>query len=274
MGTNCAPLVADLFLFCYERDFMMSLSDDKQADVINAFNTTSSYLDDILNINNVYFDNMVSQIYPSELQLNKTKTSDTEAAFLDLHLSISNDIVSTKIYYERGDFDFEIVNFPFLDGDVPCSTSNRVYISQLIRFARTSSYCADFNTRKRLLTQKLLKQGYRYHKLGKTFSTFYRRYYGLISKFQVGLKSLLRQGLSEPDFYGDLVYKLKTIVGFNIFSAQVINIISHYKKIGHNINVLQQTACLVVNPITVCNFIFPFNCKPVGRTSDSMMVPT
>ena len=75
---------------------MMSLSDDKQADVIDAFNTTSRYLDDILNINDVCFDNMVSQIYPSELQLNKANTSDTEAAFLDLHLSISNDIVSTK----------------------------------------------------------------------------------------------------------------------------------------------------------------------------------
>ena len=68
MGTNCAPLVADLFLFYYEREFMMSLSDDKQADIIDAFNTTSRYLDDILNINNVYFDTMVSQIYPSELQ--------------------------------------------------------------------------------------------------------------------------------------------------------------------------------------------------------------
>ena len=68
MGTDCAPMVADLFLFCYESDFMMSLSDDKQADVIGSFNTTSRYLDDILNINNVYFDNLVSQIYPSELQ--------------------------------------------------------------------------------------------------------------------------------------------------------------------------------------------------------------
>ena len=74
MGTNCAPLVADLFLFYYERDFMMSLSNDKQADVIDA---SSRYLDDILNINTVYFDNMVSQIYPSELQLNKANTSDT-----------------------------------------------------------------------------------------------------------------------------------------------------------------------------------------------------
>ena len=89
MGTNCAPLVADLFLFSYERDFMMSLSDDKQADVIDAFNTTSRYLDDILNITNVYFDNMVSQIYPSELQLNKANTSYKEATFLDWHLSIS-----------------------------------------------------------------------------------------------------------------------------------------------------------------------------------------
>ena len=77
MGTNCAPLVADLFLFCYERGFMMSLSDDKLAYAIDAFNTTSRYLDDILNIYNVYFDNMVGKIYPSEFQLNKAKTSDT-----------------------------------------------------------------------------------------------------------------------------------------------------------------------------------------------------
>ena len=167
IGTNCAPLVSDLFLFCYERDFMMSLSGYKQADVIDAFNTTSRYADDILNINNVYFDNMVSQIYPSELQLNKANTSDTEAAFLDLHLSISNDIVSTKIYDRRDDFDFEIVNFPFLDCAVPRSSSYGVYISQLIRFARAASHVADFNTHNKLLTQKLLKQGNRYHKLRK-----------------------------------------------------------------------------------------------------------
>ena len=152
MGSNGAPLVANLFMFCYERDFMMSFFDDKPADVIDAFNTTSRYLDDILNNNNVYFDNMVSQIYPSELQLNKANTFDTEAAFLDLHLSISNDIVSIKTYDKRDDFDFEIVNLPFLDDDVPRSTSYGVYISQLIRFARASSYVADFNTRNKLLS--------------------------------------------------------------------------------------------------------------------------
>ena len=96
MGINCAPLVADLLLFCYERDFMMSLSDDKQTDIIDAFNTTSAYLDDILNIDYIYFDHMVSQIYCLELQLNKANTSHTEVAFFDLHLSMSDDIVSTK----------------------------------------------------------------------------------------------------------------------------------------------------------------------------------
>ena len=95
-----------------------------------------------------------------------------------------------------------------------------------------------------------------------------------MSKFQVGLKSLLCQELSEPEFYGNLVYKLKKIVGSHNFSAQFIKVISHYEKIGYNINVLQQTACLVVNPITVGNFAFLFNCMSVGRTSDSMTVPT
>ena len=121
MGTNCAPLVADLFLFCYERDFMLSLSDNNQADIIEAFNSTSRYLDDLLNIDNAYFEQMVGQIYPTELQLNKANSSDTETPFLDLNLSITNGIVSSKIYDKRDDFNFEIVNFPFLDGDVPHS---------------------------------------------------------------------------------------------------------------------------------------------------------
>ena len=118
-GTNCAPLVADLFLFCYERDFMMSLSVEDQSEIIEAFSSTSRYLDDLLNIDNTYFDGLISQIYLPELQLNKANSSDIEAAFLDLHLSIVDGFVSCKIYDKRDDFDFEIVNFPFLDGDVP-----------------------------------------------------------------------------------------------------------------------------------------------------------
>ena len=104
MGTNCASLVADLFLFCYERDFMTSLSDIKQAEIIEAFKSTSRYLDDLLNIDNPYFNGMVNRIYPPELQLNKANSSDTEAPFLDLHLSISNGFVSSKIYDKRDDW--------------------------------------------------------------------------------------------------------------------------------------------------------------------------
>ena len=81
MGTNCASLVADLFLFCYERAFMMSLSDNNQLDVIEAFNSTSRYLDDLLKIDNSYFEQMVSQIYPTELQVNMSDSSDTEPSF-------------------------------------------------------------------------------------------------------------------------------------------------------------------------------------------------
>ena len=161
MGTNCAPLVADLFLFCYERDFMKSLSRENQTDIIEAFNSTSRYLDDLLNIDNIYFDQMVDRIYPTELQLNRANSSDTETPFLDLNLCISNGTFSTKIYDKRDDFDFDIVNFPFLDGDVPRRTSYGVYISQLIRFARASSNLNDFNCRNKALTAKLLRQGYR-----------------------------------------------------------------------------------------------------------------
>ena len=108
---------------------------------------------------------MESCIYPPELQLNKANASNTEAPFLHLHLSISNNVVSSKIYDKRDNFDFDIVNFPVLDGDAPRSTSYGVYISQLIRFARVSSHVTDFNARNKILTGTLLHQGNRYHKL-------------------------------------------------------------------------------------------------------------
>ena len=114
VGGRGSLLVADLFLFCYERDFMLSLSDNNQIDIIEALNSTSRYLDDLLNIDNPYFEQMVGQIYPTELQLNKANSSDTEAPFLDLNLSITNGIVSSEIYDKRDDFNFEIEISPFL----------------------------------------------------------------------------------------------------------------------------------------------------------------
>ena len=152
MGTNCAPLVADLFLYCYERDFIDSLNHDNQADVTEAFNSTSRNLDDLLNIDIHYFEGKVKQIYPPELQFNKANNTDTEAPFLYLHLSIANRCISSKIYDKRDDFDFDKVNFPFLDGEVPLRASYGVYISQLIRFARVCNHVTDFNAQIKCLT--------------------------------------------------------------------------------------------------------------------------
>ena len=108
MDTYCVTLVADVFLFWYERDFMLSLSEDNQSGVIGAFNSTSRQLDDLLNIDNNFFDSMTNRIYPSELQLNRANVSDAEASFLDLHFSISDGFVKTKIYDKRDDFDFDL----------------------------------------------------------------------------------------------------------------------------------------------------------------------
>ena len=108
---------------------------------------------------------------------------------ITLNLSITNGIVSSKIYDKQDDFNFEIVNFPLLDGDVPRSPSYGVYISQLIHFARVCSNVDDLNNRNLFLTAKLLKQGYRYHKLRKAFSKFYHRHSELIVKYNIGLKN-------------------------------------------------------------------------------------
>ena len=115
-------------------------------------------------------------------------------------MSITNAIASSKIYDTQDDFNFEIVNFPFLDGDVPPSPSYGVYISQLISFARVCSNFDDFNNRNLFLTAKLLKQGYRYHIILNAFSKFYHRHSDLIVKYNIGLKTLLQEGISEPIF--------------------------------------------------------------------------
>ena len=137
---------------------------------------------------------------------------------------ISDSLVMTNIYDKRDDFDFDIVNFPYLDGDVPRPTPYGFYISQLIRFARMSSHIDDFDTRNKVLTAKLFRQGYRYHTLRKAFSKFYRQHFDKVSKYNVGLKTLLLQGLSEPEFHGDLMYTFRKIIGKNDFPY-------HFKKI-------------------------------------------
>ena len=121
---------------------MYYLSDCGQTDIIEAFNSTSRCLDGLLNIDSTCFEQLVGRMYPTELQISKTNYSDTEAPFC-----ITNGIVPSKIYDKRDDFNFEVVNFPFLDEDVPCSPSCGQYITQLVRYAGVCSYFDDFNNR-------------------------------------------------------------------------------------------------------------------------------
>ena len=128
----------------------------------------------------------------------------------------------------------------------------------------------DFNNRNLFLTAKLLKQGYRYHKIRK----FYHRNLRSIVKNNIWLKTLQQQGISEPIFYGDLVYKFKRIVGKSNFSDQFKRIVKRYIRVGYNLDIMRQSACLVLNPITVYSYGFLFNCTKVGQASDSMTALT
>ena len=140
-----------------------------------------------------------------------------------------------------------------------------------IRVASASSNLSDFNCRNKALTAKLLRQGYRYFKLCKAFSKFYRRHNVLVEKYNDGLKTLLQQNISEPEFYGGLVYRFRKIVGKSNFSEQFRKLINRYKRIGYNLDIMRQIACLVINPIIVDGYASLFNCTTVVRASDSVI---
>ena len=178
VGAGCALLVADLFLFCCVcvcvcgggGGLRVVPFGGGRSGVVGAFNSTYRYLSDLLNIGNNFFDGMVGRICPSGLRLNGANVSDAEASFLDLHLSISDGFVEAGVGDRRDYFDFDVVGFPFLDGDVPRSASCGVCVSRLVRFARVSGRVDDFIARGGVLAAGLPRQGYGYHGLRKAFS--------------------------------------------------------------------------------------------------------
>ena len=137
----------------------------------------------IFTIDNPEFEKHIPDIYPAELQLNKANTSDKETSILDLNIKVIGSDIHTSVYDKRDDFGFPIVNFPWLSGDVPRLPSYGIYISHLVRFARCCTSVLDFHSKNLQITSKLLTQGYRYHKLRKTFGKFFRSYSELLSKF-------------------------------------------------------------------------------------------
>lgn len=172
--------------------------------------------------------------------------------------NVVNGSIKTKIYDKRDDFNVDIVNYPHLDGDVPRATSYGVYISQLIRYARASSDVEDFNDRNKVIISKLLRQGNRFHKLRRTFSKFYYRKGDLVEKYNSNMKILMKAGITHPQFYGHLIYKLRKIKGSHIFLDLLKKIIGKYLHKGYDPSILHRTAGLVIDRLTVDNHSYLF----------------
>ena len=197
MGTNCAPLLADLFLYSYEAQFIQDQLSKGNKIVASKFNWTFRYIDDVLSINNKDISSYLDIIYPPELEINETTESPISASYLDLYLKFDKQgKLTTKIYDKRDDFNFPIVNFPFLSSNIPTSPAYGVFVSQLIRYARASSLYTDFLDRSVLLARKLLKQGYQLPRLESSLKKFYGRYHELMDRYGVHVSQLCRDVLA------------------------------------------------------------------------------
>jgi len=259
MGTNCAPLIADLFLYCYEQSFMKKLQKGKiqnHDQLIEIFNNNSRYLDDILTVDNPEFLTYAKDIYPIELTLNKANDNSDCCPFLDLTINIDNGKVSTKIYDKRDDFNFPIANFPFLDGDVPTAPSYGVYISQLVRFARVCTKEEDFNERNLAITKKLLLQGYRFNKLLNAFKKFYNSYQHLLIKYPSSRKSLIKNGISHPCFYRNITNKCKRLANN---PHKLGNTLRSFHSKGYKYAIICNSVKMALssNDLKILNFYWP-----------------
>ena len=147
----------------------------------------------------------------------------------DLNIKVIS--IHTSVYDKRDDFGFPIVNFPWLSGDVPRLPSYGIYISQLVRFARCCTSVLDFHSKNLQITSKLLTQGYRYHKLRKTFEKSFRSYSELLSKFgDISFREYVSKGISHPVFNGDLVYKLRRVKDTPNFISSGTKIVKRIRR--------------------------------------------
>ena len=193
MGTNCAPLLADLYLCSYESEFLQKLVKDKKIHEARAFNFTYRYIDDVLSINNSRFAEFLPLIYPPELEVKETTYTASSALFLDLYLEFDDSgQISTKIY----DFNFKIINFPNMCSNIPASPAYGVYISQLIRYARASSNYSDFLKRNLHLRNRLLDQGCTKIRFIRSLKKFIFRYQDLVEIYSVSAEKIINDGFS------------------------------------------------------------------------------
>ena len=196
MGTDCAPLLAELFLFTYEHDFMLRLR--REPHKACQFSSTARYIDDLIALNNPDFAEHIRDIYPPELELKRTNGSSDAAPYLDLDIAVVEGKFIMKVYDKRDAFNFDIVNFPHLSSNIPRKPAYGVYISQLLRLAKACDHYEDFLERHRTLSTRLLKQGFKYNHLCGAFRRFYCNHQRYLYKYDVPMKQHVLEGIPLP----------------------------------------------------------------------------
>ena len=177
MGTSCAPLLADFFLYSYENEFLDKLVKEGKRKLARKFSLSYRYIDDLISFNNKRLKEFISDIYPKELTIAETTESTSIASYLDLlFIRDKSNNITTKLYDERDTFGFHIVNFPFMSSNIPSAPAYGAYASQLIRYARCCSNNIDFLPFHRALVTRLLSQSYKVNRLSNTFKKFYGRH--------------------------------------------------------------------------------------------------
>ena len=191
MGTNCTQLLADLFLFSYEAEFVQSLLQTGKKHLAQQFNYTYRYIDDVLSLKNIKFAEYLEFIYPCELEIKETTETAASSSYLDCYIYIDNGKLTTRLYDKRDDFNLPIVNFPFLSSNIPSAPAYGVYVSQLIQPEPVQITYQEFMEREKVLTTKLLSQGYQKTKLVATLKKFYGRHHDLVNPYNVAVSRIV-----------------------------------------------------------------------------------
>ena len=197
MGTNCAPLLADLFLYSYKNEFLDKLIKDGKRKLARKFILSYRYIDDLISFNNKRFKEFISDIYPKELTVSETTESTSIASYLNLFfIRDKSNNITTKLYDKRDAFGFHIVNFPFMSSNIPSAPAYGIDTSQLIRYAHCCSNYSDFLLHHRALVTRLLSQGYKVNCLSNTFKKFYGRHTDLVGQYKKNVCQMFADSIS------------------------------------------------------------------------------
>ena len=190
MGTSCAPHKANVYLHQYEHEYFIKLYEANKIEDLAKLEYVYRYQDDLLSLNDFgLLERVLSEIYPPEMIINKTNTSVRKTNFLDLTISIYRRKFFVKLYDKRNDYDFDVINYPFLDGNIPKGQSYGIFISQLVHLARINSSFNSFILDCKNLVRKLARQSFNIAALRKRFEIFVDKYFNIWGKFGINLTS-------------------------------------------------------------------------------------